>query len=511
MPGMTRPADTPLLLRTAGLTKDYATRVLDSVDLEILEGEVHALVGENGAGKSTLARILAGLIRPDAGHIELAGEPYAPSGKRQAEAQGVRMVMQELNVIGRLTVAESIFFGHLPHRWGAIDYPGLHRAARPLMDQVGLSDVAPDRPLETLGVGRQQMVEIAAALSRQCRLLILDEPTAALTAPEIERLFDQIRRLGQQGVSFLYISHRMEEIQRISDRISVLRDGRLLTTRGAAGFGLDEVVRLMVGRPLEETRLAASRPPNGPALRVDGLAAPPALRHASFELRFGEILGLAGLMGAGRTEMLRAIFGADRRAAGRICLRGSSAPARIDHPRDAVRQGIALLTEDRKAQGLLLPLSVLANVTLNHLRPFCRAGGRIQAAAERRAVEQWLDQLGVRCRSPLQPVAELSGGNQQKVLMARWLHRNCDILLLDEPTRGIDVGARFEIHRLLRQGADQGRAILMASSDLRELLGVCDRIGVMSAGRWVATFDRNTCSQDDLLHAALSGYTRTHP
>jgi ribose transport system ATP-binding protein len=494
------------LLSVTGLHKSYAGPVLSDVAFDLRRGEVHVLVGENGAGKSTLTKIIAGLVAPEAGRMVLGGHPYLPRNRQEAERRGVRMVMQELNLLANLTVAESIFLERLPHRCGWINYRRLHAEARLLLERVGLGDLGPGRLVQTLGVGQQQLVEIAAGLSQRCEVLILDEPTAALTAPEIERLFAQIARLKAAGTAVVYISHRLEEVQRIADRISVLRDGRMVTTRPAASLTLDEMVRLMVGRELSQVFRRPTKPAGPVALRVHGLCRGTAIRDVAFEARRGEILGFAGLMGSGRTETMRAIFGADRREAGEIYLHGSARPATIRSPRDAVRHRLALLTENRKEQGLLLPLSLRFNITLMALKQLSWAGGWIRAQPERAAAESWARRLTVRCRHIEQRALELSGGNQQKVVLAKWLFKDCEILIFDEPTRGIDVGARCEIYRLLGELADQGKALLVVSSDLPELLGLCDRIAVMSAGRLVATFARGEWSQDKIMAAALSGY-----
>jgi ribose transport system ATP-binding protein len=345
-------------------------------------------------------------------------------------------------------------------------------------------------------------------LSQRCDLLILDEPTAALTDPEINHLFDQINRLKEAGTCVLYISHRMEEIQRISHRISVLRDGRLIATRSVTEAPLHEVVRLMVGRELGEAFEREAQPPGPVALRVQGLRRGRAVRDVSFEVHRGEILGFAGLMGSGRTETMRALFGADPKDAGDIFLHGAATPSPIDSPRDAVRLGLALLTENRKEQGLWLPLAIRSNLTMMCLDRISRARGWIRAGRERAEADRWAKTLSVRCTSVEQRVVELSGGNQQKVVVAKWLFRDCDILIFDEPTRGIDVGAKFEIYHLLSRLAGQGKAIVVVSSDLKELLGLCDRIAVMSAGRLAATFNRGAWTQDRIMAAALSGYLK---
>lgn len=496
------------LLSAAGLTKSYATTVLDQVDFDLRRGEVHALVGENGAGKSTLARIISGITQPDAGRMTLADHHYGPANRSAGEHLGVRMVMQELNLVANLTVAESIFVDQLPHRFGWIDYRKLNQRAREALAQVGLGDLNPGRLIHTLGVGQQQLVEIAAGLSRRCDVLILDEPTAALTDPEIELLFTQIARLKAQGVGLIYISHRMEEIKRIADRISVLRDGRMMATRAAADISLDEIVRLMVGRDLGEAVQRSPKASGDVALRVENLRRGSAVRGVSFAARRGEILGFAGLMGSGRTETMRCIFGADSLEDGRIYLDGGDQPVAIHSPREAVRRGLALLTEDRKEQGLFLPLTIRENILMTALDKVSGLGGWINRAAEDRAASQWAGLLQVRCHSTGQRVFELSGGNQQKVVIAKWLFRDCRILIFDEPTRGIDVGAKFEIYQLLMRLADEGKAVIMVSSDLKELMAVSDRIAVMSAGRVAATFARGEWTQDNIMAAALSGYGR---
>jgi len=501
--------DPERLLSIAGLWKSYVGPVLRDVTLELRRGEVHALVGENGAGKTTLARIIAGLTPPDDGNMFLLGRLYKPKNRAAAEHHGIRMVMQELSLVPTLTIAENIFLHALPHHLGVVSYGALNAMAREVMALVGLDGVAPSRPVATLGVGQQQLVEIARGLSGSCSLLILDEPTAALADAEVALLFERIRELRDAGACILYISHRMEEIQQIADRITVLRDGAVVGTREAANVGVDEIIRMMVGRDLGDLHPPADRPLGDVALRVDCLSRAHAVRDVSFAVRRREILGLAGLMGSGRTETLRAIFGADRPDAGRIFLHGADAPARIRSPRDAVRQGLALLTEDRKDQGLFLPLPVRINVTLARLREMAWRGSIVRPDAEREAAVRFARILSLRCRSVEQPVAQLSGGNQQKVVIARWLCRDCEVLLFDEPTRGIDVGAKFDIYALLNDLAERGKAIVVASSDLLELMGICDRIAVMSAGRLAATFERGAWSQDAIMEAALSGYSDT--
>jgi ribose transport system ATP-binding protein len=477
---------------------------LAQATLDIRAGEVHALVGENGAGKSTLARIIAGLETYDAGQMILTGESYRPQGRRDAEALGVRMVMQELNLIPTLSVAENVFIEGLPHHFGFVDYRALNAAARDVMAQVGLDRIDPAQPVAALGVGQQQMVEIAAGLSRRCRVLVLDEPTASLTDSEVNLLFEQIAKLKAQGVGIVYISHRIEEILHLAERVTVLRDGKVIATCAARDLSQDDIIRMMVGRDLTEEDFAPAEARGDLALRVVGLRGDN-VHDVSFDAYRGEILGVAGLMGSGRTETMRMIFGADRREAGDIYLDGSDRPAQIRTPRDAVRQGIALLTEDRKGQGLLLPLSVRENISIARLGEVSRLGW-ICSRTERATAKRYVGSLDVRCRSTEQAAGQLSGGNQQKVVIAKWLFRDCDILIFDEPTRGIDIGAKFEIYRMLATLAREGRSIIFISSDLRELTAICSRIMVLSAGTVASVFERGQWSEESIMSAAFSGY-----
>ena len=502
------------VFRACDIDKSFpGVQALWAVDFDLRAGEVHALVGENGAGKSTLMSIIAGVQKPDSGQMCLYEQQYEPNGRADAEAHGIRMVMQELHLISNLSVAENIFIEKLPNRFGIIDYDKLNSAARKIMEQVGLGDVDPDVPVRLLGVGQQQMVEIAAGLSRRCRILVLDEPTASLTDREIELLFTQIRKLKAEGVGIIYISHRIEEVIRIADRVTVLRDGKVISTNTTSELGIGDIILMMVGRDLEHEQLRVSRKAGSRhgskagqvALRVVGLTRGRKVRDVSFEVRRGEILGVAGLMGSGRTETMRAVFGADRPDSGKIFLYGASEPVEIRTPRDAVRNGIALLTEDRKEQGLLSGLAVRVNISLTRLRDVSRFGW-MDIAEERSVADRYIAALGIRCSSNEQTVGELSGGNQQKVVIAKWLYRDCDVLIFDEPTRGIDVGAKFEIYHMLAELAEKGKAVIVVSSDTKELMAVCDRIMVMSAGRVAATFARSEWSQEKIMSAAFSEY-----
>jgi ribose transport system ATP-binding protein len=514
------------LLAVRDVHKRYAVSVLTGVDLDIHGGEVHALMGANGAGKSTLTRILCGLTTPEAGRMTLGGEAYAPARRGDAEGAGVQLVMQEPNLVGTLTVAEHLFLNRLPRRLGFVATRALHAAATAALRAVGLHEVDPRTPMHAIGVGQQQLVAVAAALARPCRILLLDEPTAALTGPETELLFTHIRRLRQEGIGILYISHRMDEIRRIGDRVTVLRDGRVVATRRAADLSRDELVQLMVGFP--SGRAPASAPvPAAPApapaaapathvppagvvaLRVEGLCRGDLVRDVSFEVRRGEVLGIAGLVGSGRTETLRAIFGADLPEAGRVTREDGRALS-IRGPSDAVRAGIGMVPEDRTQHALLLPQAVRTNMTMGHM-PAVGSRWWIDAAQEHRIAEDLRRRLDVRSRSVEQPVAELSGGNQQKVVIARWLLRDCDVLLLDEPTRGIDVGAKRAIHGQIAELAAQDTAVIVVSSELSELMAVCDRILVLSAGRVTGSFTRDDWSEDLVMAAAFAGYAERPP
>jgi ribose transport system ATP-binding protein len=511
-----------VVLTVTGVGKTYEQPVLADVSLALRAGEVLALTGENGAGKSTLSKIVGGLTTPTAGSMTLMGRPYAPSSRKEAEALGVRMVMQELNLLPTLSVAENLYLNHLPRAkalgWaGWIDRTRLREDARAAMAQVGLEAIDPDTPVGELGIGHQQLVEIARNLigteGAPLRVLILDEPTAMLTGREVELLFEQIARLKARGVALVYISHRLEELERIAQRVAVLRDGRLVREDAMANLTPDRIVALMVGRELGERIDLGERRIAAPLLKVEGLGRANVVRDVSFEVRAGEIFGVSGLIGAGRTELMRLIYGADARDRGTVALAptpgATPVPVQIASPVDAVRLGIALITEDRKGEGLLLPQSIAANVSLGNIGAVSRYGV-VDAARENALASAQIDAMRIRTAGPGQAVGELSGGNQQKVVIGRWLARRVSndvrVLLFDEPTRGIDVGAKFDIYALMGALAREGRALVVVSSDLRELMLICDRIGVMSAGKMTAVFARGEWTQDALLGAAFAGY-----
>ncbi len=494
------------LLEARHVSKSYSVPVLTDFSFDLERGEVHALIGANGAGKSTFARVLCGLTRADGGQLRLDGAVYVPRSKRQAEQEGVVMVLQELNVIGALSVAENLFLNRLPRRAGFVRFAELHRRANQALARVGLSGLDPAGPAGRLGVGQQQLIEIAGALAQDCKVLILDEPTAALTDPEADRLFENIRRLQAEGVGVIYISHRMDEIRRIAGRITVLRDGRGVATHESGDVTPAQLIREMVGHDLPEKKPTGARPAGETVLRVSHLRAGRQVRDVSFELRGGEIVGLAGLIGSGRTETLRATFGADPKDGGEVYLGREDRPLVIDQPADAVLAGIGMVPEDRKQDGLLPAQSVRANLTLATLGRHARHGGWLDPESETETARDFCTRLAIQCASVEQPVGELSGGNQQKVLIARWLAREGRVLLFDEPTRGIDVAAKDTVYQVLRGLAAEGKAVLVVSSELPELMALCDRILVMSAGRVAGEFLPGEWTQEKITGAAFSGY-----
>ncbi|HEX4508625.1 MAG TPA: sugar ABC transporter ATP-binding protein [Burkholderiaceae bacterium] len=493
----------PAIVALQGISKSFAgVRALDQVSLDLARGEVHALVGENGAGKSTLMKILGGIVPRDDGEIFVEGRPVEIPGPRAAQALGICIVHQELNLMNHLSAAQNIFIGREPRgRLGLfLDEAALARAAAQLFERINLR-LDPHAIVGELTVARQQMVEIAKALSFESRVLVMDEPTAALNQREVDDLFRLIRRLRDDGVAVVYISHKMDELQRIADRVTVMRDGRHIATRPMAGTDLPSIISMMVGRQLEAfERQAPATASDDVALEVRGLARGHAIRDVSFTLRRGEILGFAGLMGAGRTEVARAVFGADPIDAGEIVVRGK--PVRIRAPRHAVAHGIGYLSEDRKRYGLATGLDVATNITLASMRSMVRAGGLLDRAAIRGAADTYVRRLGIKTPSITQAVRLLSGGNQQKIVIAKWLLRDCDILFFDEPTRGIDVGAKAEIYRLLEALAAEGKAIVVISSELPEILRLSHRVLVMCEGRVTGELPRAEATQEAIMSLA---------
>tara|TARA_R110002072_G_scaffold303069_1_gene492542 strand:+ start:11242 stop:12753 length:1512 start_codon:yes stop_codon:yes gene_type:complete len=493
------------LLTTTNITKRFGTvTVLEGVAFDVRDGEIHALVGANGAGKSTLCKIIAGLLTPDGGAMSITGDAYLPRDKQSAERSGVQIVQQELNQVSTLTVAENIFLTRMPRILGIIRRRQLVDRARQVLDHFGLNDVATDTVMGTLGVGRQQMIEIATALDRQCRLLILDEPTAALGARETERLFERLRMLRDQGIGIIYISHRLDEVAQLSDRITVLRDGKRVCTRETSSITTDEMVDLVAGESTSERHSFQSFASDKPAMQVNGITAG-IVQDVSFTVCRGERLGIAGLVGSGRTELLRAIFGADTAEQGTVQF-GDRPPTLFSHPSQAVASSLAMVTEDRKQNGLLLRQPIWFNTSISSLGKRFASLGIIRKKSEREAAQKMARQLETKCNDIDQIVGTLSGGNQQKVAIAKWLIRDADVFFFDEPTRGIDVAARRRIYQLIESLAQLGKAIVIVSSDLDELMETCDRIGVVSAGKWIDDFPRDSWSADRIMQAAFAGY-----
>jgi ribose transport system ATP-binding protein len=473
-----------VLVSMEGIDKSFpGVRALEQGRFELCSGEVHALVGENGAGKSTLMKVLAGVYAKDGGRILFKGAPVDIPSPRAAQKLGISIIHQELNLMPHLTVAQNIFIGREPRRWlrFLLDEKAINDNARALLARLRLA-IDPEARVSDLTVAKQQMVEIAKALSYNAEVLIMDEPTAALTGAEIDDLFRIIRQLRHKGVGVVHISHRLEELPMIADRITVMRDGRHVVTVNAQDSTREQLIRAMVGRTIYEGALEAPElPVSEVVLEVRDLRRGRALRGVSFSLRRGEIIGFAGLVGAGRTEVARAIFGADAIDSGEIWVRGKR--ARIRTPRDAVRQGIAYLSEDRKRFGLLLGMDVETNIVLGTFRRFLRRLGWVHSEKTRETARHYVETLQIRTPSIRERAKNLSGGNQQKVVIAKWLATDSEILIFDEPTRGIDVGAKSEIYKLLHALAAQGRAIVMISSELPEVLRLSHRIVVMCEGR----------------------------
>ncbi len=499
-------AVTPLI-EAVGISKRFpGVLALDDVKFRLLPGEVHALVGENGAGKSTLMKILGGIYQPDAGRIAVAGQETAIAGPLDAQLKGISVIHQELNLMPDLTVAQNIFFGREPR--GAMRFAlsdkMLDAQTRELLDRVGL-DLDPSATVGHLTVAMQQMVEIARALSVDAKVLIMDEPTAALTDREVDVLFQVIRDFVSPTTGVVYISHRMDEIKRIAQTITVMRDGRWISTLPADQMSVDDIIEKMVGRHL----VSDIRPeplPEGRdvVLSVKGLSTKELLRDVSFDLHRGEILGFAGLVGAGRTETARAIIGADPTTAGQIEVFGTTVD--ISSPEDAVRHSIAYLSEDRKRYGLLLDKDLVENIALPSYRLWSRATVVDDSLAQGTA-EKYIAKLNVRTPSVMQLARNLSGGNQQKVVLAKWLARDCDILIFDEPTRGIDVGAKDEIYDLLNELAQQGKSVIVISSEIPEVLRLAQRIVVMCEGRVTGIVDNADATQQSIMALATSQST----
>ena len=491
------------LVEMTGIDKFFpGVHALKSVQFDLVPGEVHALMGENGAGKSTLMKVLSGIYQRDAGTLMVEGREVSPTTPREAQDLGIGIIHQELSLMNDLTVAQNIFIGREPRKsFGRLDEAALNAQTADIFSAMNLN-LDPKAMVGSLTIAKQQMVEIAKALSYRSKVLIMDEPTAALNDAEIAELFVTIRRLKAEGVGIVYISHKMDELKQISDRVTVMRDGEYVGTVGAAETPISQIIAMMVGREVKEEPLKV--PDLGDAeisLQVTGLSRDSAIRDVSFSVQKGEILGFAGLMGAGRTEVARAIFGADRKDGGEIRVHGKTVS--IKSPTDAVRAGIGYLSEDRKHFGLATGMNVRDNIALASMDLFMGRGGVLSDAEMASSAQSFIQQLGIRTPSDTQEVRLLSGGNQQKVVIAKWLLRDCDILIFDEPTRGIDVGAKSEIYKLLEELADQGKTIIVISSELPEIMRLSHRIAVMCEGRLTGILPGGKdTTQEDIMHLA---------
>jgi ribose transport system ATP-binding protein len=503
----------PCVLQVRDVAKRFgATMALDGVDLALRAGEVHALIGENGAGKSTLLNVLAGALRPDRGEMHLDGQAYGPASPLEARRRGIALIHQDLSLCPHLSVAENILLGIEPARWGGwggwggwVDRGAARQRALELLGHFAHPQLHAERRVGDLPLAARQVVEICRALAADARILLMDEPTSSLEREEVDRLFEVIRRLTARGIAVMYVSHFLEEVREIAGPYTVLRDGRSVDSGMIADTSNDHLIMQMVGRPIDglfPARAQSGPPPSGARARsgegrgasgweadrevvlaVHDIAAPPALKQASFELRRGEILGIAGLIGSGRTELVRALFGLEPRAAGRIALRGRTLDVHGTSPAQRLRQGFGYLSEDRKREGLALPLSVADNLTATRLSACSPGWGWLDLRRQWNVTREWIAALRIRAADPVQPVRALSGGNQQKVAIGRLLNQDAEVLLLDEPTRGIDIGSKAQIYDTIVRCAAEGKAVLLVSSYLPELFGLCDRLAVMSRGR----------------------------
>jgi len=491
------------ILKMVGISKEFpGVKALENVDYDLKSGEVHAIVGENGAGKSTLVKILAGVFRADKGQIRLKGVNIDFQGTRAMIERGVSVIYQELNLVPYLSVAENIFLGREPIKNKCIrliNWDKMHTKVSEIMQLFDI-DINPEARVSTLGIAHQQVVEIAKALSLQSEIIVMDEPTATLTGNEVDKLFNIIRNLKKQGVSIIYISHRLEEIGQIGDRVTVLRDGKKVLTEDVKNVTTDEIIKSMVGREIGSKYPKEDIPIGDELLKVEHLCGKGVCEDVSFNLRRGEILGIAGLVGAGRTEMVQLLFGYRKKDSGRITVNGKY--IRVGKPPDAVRAGIGLIPEERRNHGLVVELSVFENATLSILDRFSFLGF-VKRRRLDKLVNSVVDKMKIKTPTSRQIVKNLSGGNQQKIVLAKWFLRNCDIYIFDEPTRGIDVGGKIEIYRLIENLARNGAGIMMISSELSEVLNISDRILVMYNGKIVREFNRGKANQEDVLSYAL--------
>ena len=492
----------PPVLAVDGLSKSFpGVKALQDVRFDVRPGEVHALLGENGAGKSTLIKIVSGVYRPDAGTIRIDGREVQFGGPQEAQAAGIATVFQELLLFPELTVAENIFLGHAPRtRFGGIDWRAMRARAAEILASLEIDELDVEAPVSSLSVANRQRVEIAKALSLKARVLILDEPTAALPEADVLRLFAIVRNLRARGVGVVYISHRMAEIFTLADRVTVLRDGQYVATRPVAATSEGELITMMVGRTIDHLFPKLATKPGAPVLEVRDLVSPPVVRGVSLTVHAGEIVGLAGLIGSGRSELAQTVFGMTPATSGEIRIDGK--PVRIASAAEAKRHGIAYVPEDRGSQGVIRPMTLRENVSLAVLRRVARHGF-IDHGEEEALATDAIARFAIRARGPEQILGKLSGGNQQKVVLGKWLATRPRLLIMDEPTRGIDVGAKAEIHKLMSELAAQGLAVLMISSELPEVLGMSDRILVMREGRIAAEFTRAEADQETIAHAMM--------
>lgn len=490
-----------VILTMKGIDKSFpGVHALDHVDLEVRKGEVHALMGENGAGKSTLMKVLTGIYTKDSGTITYEGKEVEFHNTREAQEAGIVIVHQELNMLGHLTVAQNIFIGREFKKGISIDDKKMNEEAAKLFKRLNI-DIDPTETMSNLTVGKQQMCEIAKAISHQAKVIVFDEPSAALTEAEIEELFKIIRDLREQQLGIIYISHRMDEIKVITDRVTVMRDGTYVGTLITKDCTKNDIINMMVGRVIYEDPKTHSMVPKGApvVLKVSHLNAGKMVQDVSFELHKGEILGFSGLMGAGRTETARAIFGADPKESGEIWVNGKAVT--INTPEDAVKHGIGYLSEDRKRYGIVVQKSVAENTTMASLKQFLN-GIFINKKKEEKVAQEYVDSLATKTPGVDQLVVNLSGGNQQKVVIAKWLAKDCDILIFDEPTRGIDVGAKNEIYKLMNKLASEGKAIIMISSEMTEILRMSDRVIVMCEGKITGEIDIAEATQENIMNLA---------
>ena len=480
-----------------------ATTALSGVELALGKGEVHALIGENGAGKSTLMNVLAGLLKPDEGVMGVEGEPYAPASPLEARARGIALIHQELSLFPHMSVAENIMMGMEPSNWGLLNAEKLRARTSEVLGTFHHPEIKPESPVSTLSIAARQIVEICRAVAARARFILMDEPTSSLQRVDVEHLFGLIRRFKSHGITVIYISHFLEEVREIADNFTVLRDGRSVATGKIGSVSDDELITHMVGRRVDNLfpgRPAASIIEKETLLEVRDLAAPPALKGASFELRRGEILGIAGLMGSGRTNVVRTIFGLDKHSGGSIKVKNQTRSAT---PAERLSQSVGYLSEDRKNEGLAIQLSIADNVTMSRFKS-CSRFGWLNLSRQRSVAQNIVSALAVKTRNVELPVTSLSGGNQQKIALGRLLHQQADILLLDEPTRGIDIGSKAQVYKTIAQCAGEGKAVLMISSYLPELFGMCDRLAVMSRGRLSPARPIHEWSPESVMQAAIA-------